>query len=71
MVDFPSISVRLLEAKSNSGHTKRDETMLNSGDEVSKAGRLVCNEMSRPRLQRLQRVMSSFLPAEMLNAGGR
>lgn len=32
-------------------------------------GRLVSNEMSRPRLQRLQRVLSSFLPAEMLNAG--
>lgn len=31
--------------------------------------RLVCNEMSRPRLQRLQRVLSSFLPPEMLSAG--
>ncbi|CAK9038166.1 mitochondrial (NOL1/NOP2/Sun domain family member 3), partial [Durusdinium trenchii] len=32
-------------------------------------GRLVCNEMSRPRLQRLHRVLSSFLPAEMLSSG--
>ena len=42
-------------------------SMLFSGE--PKTGRLVCNEMSRPRLQRLQRVMSSFVPSEMLSAG--
>ncbi|CAJ1338270.1 unnamed protein product [Effrenium voratum] len=33
------------------------------------SGHLVCNEMSRPRLQRLQKVMSSFLPPDFLAAG--
>jgi len=32
-------------------------------------GRLVCNESSRPRAQRLQRVLSSFLPAELVATG--
>eukprot|EP00746_Dinoflagellata_sp_MGD_P022896 gnl/MRDRNA2_/MRDRNA2_153596_c0_seq1.p1 gnl/MRDRNA2_/MRDRNA2_153596_c0~~gnl/MRDRNA2_/MRDRNA2_153596_c0_seq1.p1 ORF type:complete len:362 (+),score=61.69 gnl/MRDRNA2_/MRDRNA2_153596_c0_seq1:47-1087(+) len=34
------------------------------GGEV--AGRLVCNEPSRPRSQRLQRIVTSFLPSELL-----
>eukprot|EP00927_Polykrikos_kofoidii_P066556 TRINITY_DN62138_c0_g1_i1.p1 TRINITY_DN62138_c0_g1~~TRINITY_DN62138_c0_g1_i1.p1 ORF type:complete len:530 (-),score=91.12 TRINITY_DN62138_c0_g1_i1:82-1671(-) len=34
-------------------------------------GRLVCNEPSRPRSGRLQRVLDSFLPAELVQAGGR
>eukprot|EP00928_Gymnodinium_smaydae_P044336 TRINITY_DN2957_c0_g1_i2.p1 TRINITY_DN2957_c0_g1~~TRINITY_DN2957_c0_g1_i2.p1 ORF type:complete len:377 (+),score=75.58 TRINITY_DN2957_c0_g1_i2:71-1201(+) len=34
-------------------------------------GYLVCNEPSKPRAQRLQRVLSSFLPAELVGAGGR
>lgn len=29
-------------------------------------GRLVCNEPSRPRAQRLQRIVTSFLPSELL-----
>lgn len=33
-------------------------------------GKLVCNESSRPRAQRLHRVVSSFLPAELVQAGG-
>ncbi|CAE7322435.1 NSUN3 [Symbiodinium pilosum] len=33
------------------------------------SGKLICNEMSRPRLARLQKVVSSFMPPEMLAAG--
>eukprot|EP00930_Biecheleria_cincta_P088058 TRINITY_DN77295_c0_g1_i1.p1 TRINITY_DN77295_c0_g1~~TRINITY_DN77295_c0_g1_i1.p1 ORF type:complete len:358 (-),score=57.38 TRINITY_DN77295_c0_g1_i1:164-1237(-) len=44
--------------------------MFGSG---TSSGKLVCNEMSRPRCQRLQRVLSSFLPPDFLSpgAGGR
>ena len=42
--------------------------LFTEGDETV-PGRLVCNEMSRPRLQRLQKVLSSFLPSEMLSPG--
>jgi len=34
-------------------------------------GMLVCNEVSRQRLQRLQKVLSSFLPSEYMAAGGK
>jgi len=34
-------------------------------------GRLLCNESSRPRAARLQRVLSSFLPSDLTLAGGR
>ncbi|CAE7411603.1 NSUN3 [Symbiodinium sp. KB8] len=42
-------------------------SLLFAGPEAS--GRLICNEMSRPRLARLQKVVSSFLPPEMLATG--
>lgn len=41
---------------------------------IPSGGLLVCNESSRPRALRLQRVLSSFLPSELLgppSAGGR
>ncbi|CAK0794255.1 unnamed protein product [Prorocentrum cordatum] len=45
--------------------------MFSGGGAGCAGGRLVCNEPSRPRAQRLQRVLSSSLPEALMGPAGR
>merc|ERR1712072_290583 len=45
--------------------------MARNNDAAARKGRLVCNEPSRQRGERLQRVLTSFLPTEYTDAASR